>query len=57
LRFNLGVETGQLALGIVCLPLIASVRRRSFARWPARQLLSGVGALVGLFWLLQRTLT
>lgn len=56
LRFNLGVETGQLAVGLVCLPLLARVRHGSCARLPVRQLLSGVGALVGLFWLLQRTL-
>jgi len=56
LSFNLGVETGQFAVAIVLLPLIWKLRARpSFvARYvPAGSL---AVALVGLYWLVERSL-
>lgn len=53
--FNLGVELGQIALAAVFLPLLLRLRR-----WPAFErhgprALSVLVALMGTYWLLQRT--
>ena len=54
--FNLGVETGQLAVAAIFVPVLWQLRK-----WPpfARQgttIISALVALAGAFWLLQRTL-
>jgi hypothetical protein len=54
LAFNLGVETGQLFVAAIFLPLLLALRRYAwFARWvvPATSL-AVAGA--GLFWLIER---
>lgn len=56
LRFNLGVEVGQLLVGIAALPLVAWLRRGSLLRFEVRRVLSGAAATIGLFWLLERAL-
>jgi hydrogenase/urease accessory protein HupE len=56
LSFNLGVELGQLAIASLILPLIWSLRRRTFfvARFaPACSIMI---ALAGAYWLVLRTL-
>ncbi|GAA5171685.1 hypothetical protein GCM10025770_36710 [Viridibacterium curvum] len=55
LAFNLGVETGQLAVAAVFLPLLFWLRR--FAWFNQRVLMpaSILVALAGLWWLLERT--
>ena len=53
--FNLGIETGQLAIAAVTLPLLLKLRSRpSFVRYglPAA---SSVVIVLGSYWLLQRT--
>jgi len=56
LSFNLGVETGQLAIAAVVLPLLFALRRWPvFAKWGAPTG-SVLVALLGLWWLIERTL-
>lgn len=56
LRFNLGVEVGQLLVGVPLLPILSWVRTHASPRFEARRLLSGAAAMIGLFWLLERSL-
>jgi hypothetical protein len=56
LRFNLGVETGQLLVGIAVLPLVSWLRRCTLPRFEVRRLLAGAAATIGLFWLFERAL-
>ena len=54
--FNLGVEAGQLAVAAVFVPLLWQLRK-----WPPFErrgatIVSGLVALAGAYWLLQRTL-
>lgn len=56
LRFNLGVEVGQLAVGLLCLPLLAWTRRWSSRHLEVHRWLAGTIAMVGLFWLIQRSM-
>jgi hypothetical protein len=54
--FNLGVELGQIAVAAVFLPILFQLRRRpGFVRYglPAT---SAVVALLGAYWLAQRTI-
>jgi hydrogenase/urease accessory protein HupE len=52
--FNLGVETGQLAVLAVVLPLIYWLRRFEWFRDRAVKILSGAVALAGLIWFIGR---
>jgi hypothetical protein len=55
--FNLGVEAGQLAIAAVALPILFALRRwQPFARWGG---IAGsiIVALMGLWWLIERTLS
>ena len=52
--FNLGVETGQLAVLAVLLPLIYWLRRFDWFRGRAVQVLSASVALAGLAWFVHR---
>lgn len=56
LGFNLGVETGQLAVSGVLLPALLLARRRPGFERRVVPALSGLVALTGLFWLGQRLL-
>ncbi|MES2824925.1 MAG: HupE/UreJ family protein [Pseudomonadota bacterium] len=54
LAFNLGVETGQLAVAAIVLPCLLWLRKYS---WFAARLVPGISILVvaaGLYWLLER---
>lgn len=54
LAFNLGVETGQLAIVLIALPLLIVLRRHvSFARY-GNLALSALVVHVGLIWFFQR---
>jgi hydrogenase/urease accessory protein HupE len=56
LSFNLGVEAGQLAIAAIALPVLFALRRwPAYAKWgaPAGSVLV---ALLGLWWLIERTL-
>jgi len=53
--FNLGVEIGQLIVAAVLLPLLILVSRRKWYRQAAYSV-SGVIAVIGLYWLIERTL-
>lgn len=55
LAFNAGVEAGQLAFGALAVPLLLWVRRSGWLAGQLPRLLSGLAALAGLAWLLQRT--
>ena len=57
LLFNLGVEAGQLAVAGAVLPVLWWLRRiRPFALHSVPAL-SFAATLVGLFWMVERTLT
>ena len=53
-RFNLGVETGQLGVAIVLLPLLAVARRSERYRDRVVKTGSVVIALCGAYWLVTR---
>ena len=53
--FNLGVELGQLAIVLVFLPLAWLLRRTLFYRWVVVAGGSFVIALLGIYWLLDRS--
>ena len=53
--FNLGVEIGQLAIVLVSLPLAWLLRRTLFYRWVVVAGGSFVIALLGVYWLLDRS--
>jgi hypothetical protein len=53
--FNLGVELGQLAIVLVFLPLAWLLRRTRFYRWVVVAGGSFVIALLGVYWLLDRS--
>jgi hydrogenase/urease accessory protein HupE len=54
LAFNLGVESGQLAVMAVVLPLLLALRKKTwFVNYGVR-VLSGVVIAAGLFWFFQR---
>jgi len=53
--FNLGVEIGQLIVAAVLLPLLILFSRRKWYRQAAYSV-SGVIAVIGLYWLIERTL-
>jgi len=55
LEFNLGVETGQLAFGALVLPCLLWARHNVWLAGRTPRVVSGMAALVGLAWLLQRT--
>ena len=52
--FNIGVESGQLALVLVCLPVAFLIRRGIFYRRVVLQSCSALVALVALGWLFER---
>jgi hydrogenase/urease accessory protein HupE len=54
--FNLGVEIGQLALAALALPLLRWLGRRPFFARKGTRVMSAVIALVGAWWLVERTL-
>ena len=53
--FNLGVELGQIAIAAGVLPLIWRLRKHETFLRRGVPALSGVVALAGLYWLLERT--
>lgn len=53
--FNLGVELGQVAIAAVVIPLVWRLRRRPAFVAKGVPALSGLIALLGLYWLLERT--
>lgn len=53
--FNLGVEIGQVAIAAVVLPLVWWLRKREAFVRRGVPVLSGLVALAGLYWLLERT--
>ncbi|HEY6879506.1 MAG TPA: HupE/UreJ family protein [Polyangiales bacterium] len=55
LQFNLGVEAGQLAFGALVLPCLLWARESAWLAGRTPRLVSGMAALAGLVWLLQRT--
>ncbi|HEY2981928.1 MAG TPA: HupE/UreJ family protein, partial [Anaerolineales bacterium] len=56
LSFNLGVELGQIAVAAVILPVIWNMRRRPFFESRLAPACSVFVAVIGAYWLLQRTL-
>ena len=53
--FNLGVESGQLAIAILILPLLWKLHQKpNFKRYVV-PVVSMIVALAGLYWLLERT--
>jgi len=56
LLFNLGVETGQLAVLALLLPLVFFLARQAFYRRWGMRALSGLIVLAGLFWFFERVL-
>ncbi len=54
--FNLGVELGQLAIAATLLPLLHQLRRHDLFLRRAVPTLSALVALIGGYWLLERTL-
>lgn len=54
--FNFGVELGQIAIAAAVLPLVWQLRQRPAFVLRGVPILSSVVALMGLVWLLQRTL-
>jgi hydrogenase/urease accessory protein HupE len=54
LAFNLGVETGQLVATAIGLPLIWWLRRQTRTKRHVVPVGSGIVALAGLFWLVER---
>jgi hydrogenase/urease accessory protein HupE len=54
LRFNLGVEAGQLAVASVVFPLILFARRRPSMEYRLVPVCSVLIALVGAYWLFER---
>ena len=57
LMFNLGVEAGQLGLALLALPFLHWLNRaRQQGHLQAQRVLSGAGAIMGLVWLLQRSI-
>jgi hydrogenase/urease accessory protein HupE len=53
--FNLGVEVGQVAIAAVVLPVVWQLRKREWFIRAGVPVISGIVAVAGLFWLLQRT--
>ncbi|MFZ9837586.1 MAG: HupE/UreJ family protein [Opitutaceae bacterium] len=53
--FNLGVELGQVAIAAVVMPLVWRLRQRPAFVTRGVPVLSGLIALLGLYWLLERT--
>ena len=53
--FNLGVELGQVAIAAVVMPLVWRLRQRPAFVAKGVPALSGLIALLGLYWLLERT--
>lgn len=53
--FNLGVEVGQVAIAAAVLPLVWRLRRQPVFVVRGVPALSGLIALLGLYWLLERT--
>ena len=53
--FNLGVELGQVAIAAVVMPLVWRLRQRPAFVTRGVPALSGLIALLGLYWLLERT--
>ena len=55
LTFNLGVEVGQIAIAAVVLPVVWRLRRSETFVARGVPALSAVVTLMGLYWLLSRT--
>ncbi|GAB1488872.1 hypothetical protein MASR2M8_13200 [Opitutaceae bacterium] len=54
--FNLGVELGQIALVMLAMPFLHWARKSPQYDRRAQPVLSGLVALMGLYWLIERTL-
>lgn len=54
--FNLGVEIGQVSVAAIVLPVVWRLRRNPAFVSRGIPIASGLIALVGLYWLLERTL-
>lgn len=55
ISFNLGVEIGQVAIAAVALPIVWRLHRSAFFRDRGTAVLSAMVGLVGVWWLLERT--
>jgi len=55
LAFNVGVEAGQLVFGALVLPCLLWARGSGWLAGRAPRFVSGLAAIAGLAWLLQRT--
>ncbi len=53
--FNLGVELGQIAVAAIVLPILLQLRKRPAFDRHGPRILSALVALLGLYWLLERT--
>lgn len=56
LKFNLGVEAGQLAVAAVILPLLLLMRRKAWFRTWGVAAASGLVIAAGSFWLIERVI-
>jgi len=54
--FNLGVEIGQLTIAAIVLPIVWELRKNPTFTRRGIPILSGLVAITGLYWLLERTL-
>jgi hydrogenase/urease accessory protein HupE len=54
LQFNLGVEVGQIAAGVVAVPCFFWLRGRSHLQLAGARAVSGVAAAIGWIWFVQR---
>ena len=52
--FNLGVEAGQVAITLVVMPLLISLRRLGWYRQVLVRYLSAALAVLGSYWVLAR---
>lgn len=57
LGFNLGVEAGQLAVVALVVPLLQLLRRRPRFVTIGERSVSGIVALAGIYWLVERVLS
>ena len=56
LSFNLGVEIGQIAIILLVLPVLWKLQRKKFYRTKFVPVCSGLIAIAGLYWLVERTI-
>jgi hypothetical protein len=57
LQFNLGVELGQLSAGLLAVPCFLWLRSRSPTQLTSARAVSGIAAVIGAIWFVQRVLS